>query len=71
MKWLPVDGSIQHGIGAGGRRYSVVEANSQHFVAYELQGAVGEDLGNRSNPEDARELCEERERTHEALRRRA
>ena len=73
MKWLPVDGSVQHGIGACGRRYSVVNATSQHWVAYQLAIGVGigEDLGTRDSEEGARGLCEDRERDLEALRRRA
>jgi hypothetical protein len=71
MKWLPVDGSVQHGLGAGGRRYSVVQANSEDYVAYELMGTTGEDLGNRKSEQGARELCEERENLHVSLQRRA
>ena len=71
MKWLPVNGSVQHGIGAGGRRYSVVEANSKDFVAYELGATTGIDLGTKPSAEEAREVCEDRERYMESLRRRA
>jgi hypothetical protein len=73
MKWLPVDGSVQHGIGANGRRYSVVQANSEDYVAYQLALgiAIGEDLGSRKSEEGARGLCEDRERDLEALRRQA
>ena len=71
MKWLPVDGSVQHGIGAAGRRYSVVQANSQDFVAYELGSTTGIDLGTKPTVEEAREVCEDRERYMESMRRRA
>lgn len=71
MKWLPVDGSVQHGVGACGRRYSVVNANSQHWIAYELGATIGIELGVAGNDDKAREICEDHERYIESQRRRA
>ena len=59
MKWLPPNGSTQH---TADGRYAVVQATSQHWVAYKLTPyGTGEDLGNKPTDADARGLCESHE----------
>ncbi len=69
MKWLPPTGSTQS---TEDGRYSIVKANSQDWIAYEITPfATGNELGKAGNDVGARQLCEEREIQMVALRRRA
>ncbi len=66
MKWDPPVGSSQH---TADGKYAVVEAVTDHFVAYQLGPTTGEDLGWAATAEDAREICEDRERYLQSVRR--
>jgi hypothetical protein len=60
MKWEKPNGSTQR---TSDSRYGIVEANSQHWVAYHytpFNTAV--DLGTRSTDELARQCCEDHAR---------
>ncbi len=60
MKWLPPNGSSQ---GSADGRYVVVQANSQHWIAYDIAGGTtAREIGVRGNDCDARALCEGAER---------
>lgn len=66
MKWLTPDGSKQT---TADGKYAVVEAVTDHFVAYQLGPTTGEDLGWAATSEEAREICEDRERYLQSVRR--
>lgn len=69
MKWLPATGSTQ---GTEDKRYVIVKANSQDWVAYELTPLqTGLELGVTDTDERARALCEEHENMLVSLRKRA
>jgi hypothetical protein len=66
VKWLPSEGSKQT---TADGKYAVVEAVTEHFIAYQLGPTTGEDLGWAATAEDAREICEDRERYLNSVRR--
>ena len=66
MKWLSWDGSVQH---TKDRKYCIVKANHEDFVAYMMGATTAVDLGSRKAESDARALCECHERTLLAQRR--
>jgi hypothetical protein len=69
MKWDKPNGSVQW---SADKRYLIVQANSQHWVAYEATPFVtATDLGTKGTDAEARGLCEEHEATLVALRKRA
>ena len=68
MKWLPPDPPVQH---TADRRYCIVHATENNWIAYELGPTTGVDLGSRPTDEGARQLCEEHEIDMAALRKRA
>lgn len=55
MKWEKPQGATQHTTDG---RYVIVQANTQHWVAYELHATTAKDLGTRTTDEAAREVCE-------------
>jgi hypothetical protein len=60
MKWDKPNGSTQH---SADKRYVVVQANSQDWIAYRLTGfATGEEVGTRKSEEAARQACEDHAR---------
>jgi hypothetical protein len=68
MKWLPPAGSTQ---GTACGRYVIVQANSQHWVAYDIGArTAAQEIGTRGNDADARALCEAAERALMASARR-
>lgn len=66
MKWLPPEGSTQR---TSCGNYCVVEAVTDHWIAYQLGPTTGEDLGWAPTAEEAREICEDRERYLQSVRR--
>lgn len=68
MKWLPPNGSTQH---SADGKYAVVQAVTEHFVAYQLGPTTGDDLGWSPTAEGARDMCEDRERYLQSQRKRA
>lgn len=58
MKWDKPTGAVQY---SADRAYCVVQANSQHWIAYQMGITTAEDLGTTDTDERARALCEERE----------
>lgn len=66
MKWLDPNGATQH---SADHRYVVVQATSEQWIAYDIAGfGMGKELGVRSDPEKARQVCEDWDRELNALR---
>lgn len=59
MKWLPPNLPVQY---SADKRYCIVRATENNWIAYELGPTTGIDLGTRNTVERARELCEDHER---------
>lgn len=55
MKWLPPAGSTQM---TSDGKYCIVQANSQHWVAYEMHATTATELGVRETDLKARACCE-------------
>ena len=68
MKWLTPVGSTQT---TADGQYAVVEAITDHFIAYQLGPTTGEDLGWSPTQEGGREICEDHERYLQSQRKRA
>lgn len=58
MKWLTAAGATQH---SSDGRYCVVEANAQHWIAYEMHSTTATELGVRDSASKARVCCEAEE----------
>lgn len=59
MKWLPPAGSTQH---SADGRYVIVQANTQHWVAYQLHSTTATELSVKPTDAEARTVCD----THES-----
>lgn len=68
MKWLPPNPPVQF---SSDKRYCIVRATQENWIAYEMGPTAGIQLGVRVTDDRARELCEEHERDLIALRKRA
>lgn len=69
MKWEKPQGSTQH---TADGRYCIVQANSQHWVAYELTPfGAAKDLATKQSDEEARQACEAHEAQLTATHRRS
>ena len=67
MKWEKPQGSTQHTTDG---RYCIVQANSQHWVAYEMTPfGAAKDLATKPTDAEARTVCEDYEREMVAMRR--
>jgi hypothetical protein len=66
MKWDKPNGSVQY---SADRRYCIMEAAANKWVAYRLSGfqTSAEKLGEFDSDEAARQCCDD----HESLRKRA
>jgi len=58
VKWEKPAGSTQH---SSDGRYVIVQANTQHWVAYQLHATTATDLGTSETDLKARALCEAHE----------
>lgn len=65
MKWDKPNYPTQH---TTDRRYCIVQATEENWIAYRLGLTTGEELGVKSTDEEARQVCECHER--EMLQRR-
>lgn len=68
MKWEKPTGSVQQSTDG---RYVIVQANSQHWVAYLMGYTCASDLGTRDSDLKARALCEAHEAQLTAAHRRS
>lgn len=68
MKWEKPTGSVQQSTDG---RYVIVQANSQHWVAYLMGSTCASDLGTRDSDLKARALCEAHEAQLTAAHRRS
>lgn len=69
MKWDKPNGSTQW---STDKRYFIVQANSQQWIAYiKTSPATGDQLGEKATDAEAREVCEEHERDMLAWSKRA
>ena len=59
MKWDKPDGAVQH---TADKRYFIMEANSQQWVAYAKAFGAGTELGVKPTDEEARQVCEDHDR---------
>jgi hypothetical protein len=57
VKWAEPNGTVQF---SADKRFSVVKANSQHWIAYEMAYTTAQELGVRSTDTQARQCCEDR-----------
>jgi hypothetical protein len=55
MKWQPMMGSTQY---SADKRYCIVRANQQQWVAYKLGPTTGQELGVAVDEDAARRICE-------------
>jgi hypothetical protein len=57
MKWDEPNGAVQF---SADKKFSVVKANSQHWVAYEMAYTTAKELGVKLTDSEARQCCEDR-----------
>jgi hypothetical protein len=56
VKWAEPNGSVQF---SADKRFSIVKANSQHWIAYEMAYTTARELGVKPTDTEARQCCED------------
>lgn len=55
MKWDKITPPTQH---SADRKYCIVQATQEHWIAYRIGSTTGEEIGKGSDDEGARQVCE-------------
>lgn len=55
MKWDKITPPTQH---SADRKYCIVQATQEHWIAYRIGSTTGEEIGKGSDDSGARQVCE-------------